>query len=261
MARKKVHHPSAEDILLIPLPNGCCGAIWIILVESSTFTFLVLDGFWNASPEPAELADVSIMPSPFGAQNPHYENVFKGWFSKKPPKEFKVVGCRPLTRELERHTRPEGTMVFQSGRHVQDILYRQWRWLNDHDALVAEWNAAAREVQSRQDARTTNLTLERMLEERPFTDWKARWSDSALLDARRIFQSATSDLIGLGAAASEGQRLAILRRIVSDFNELYDREGCIETVEAHQIIERIEELARLVGLSNDDELITGQRLW
>ncbi len=261
MARPKAQSPSAEDVLLIPLPNGCYAAIWIILVESNTFTFLVLDGFWEAPPAPGELADVSAMPSPFGAQNPHYENIFKGWFSKKPPKDFKIVGRRPLTDEFARHTRPEGTMVFQSGKHVQDILFRQWRWLNDHDALVAEWNASARDAQSGQDARTKSLTLEKMLEERPFSDWKARWPESALLDARRIFRSATSDLIALGAAGAEGRRLAILRRIVTDFNELYDREGCIETVEAHQIIERIEELAHLVGLSNDDELITGQRLW
>lgn len=45
------------------------------------------------------------------------------------------------------------------------------------------------------------------------------------------------------------------------FNALYDETGCIETGEASEVISRVEQLARLVGLSNDDEALTGHRDW
>jgi hypothetical protein len=80
-------------------------------------------------------------------------------------------------------------------------------------------------------------------------------------EARRIFRAATADLIALGARAPKAKRAAILKRIVTELNELYDREGCIETVEAGQLVHRIEELAALVGLDNADERLTGHRDW
>jgi len=52
-----------------------------------------------------------------------------------------------------------------------------------------------------------------------------------------------------------------LKRVVSELNALDDKEGCIETVEREQIVARIEALAALVGVSNEDEKLTGHRNW
>ena len=52
-----------------------------------------------------------------------------------------------------------------------------------------------------------------------------------------------------------------MKRVVSELNALDDKEGCIETVEREQIVARIEALAALVGVSNEDEKLTGHRNW
>jgi len=82
-----------------------------------------------------------------------------------------------------------------------------------------------------------------------------------LREARRIFHDATRDLITLQAKGTKRQRTAVLKRIVTELNALYDTEGCIETVEREAVILRIEELASLVGVSNEDEKLTGHRDW
>jgi hypothetical protein len=48
---------------------------------------------------------------------------------------------------------------------------------------------------------------------------------------------------------------------VTELNTLDDREGCIETTEREEVVARVEELASFVGLSNEDEVLTGHRDW
>lgn len=135
------------------------------------------------------------------------------------------------------------------------------RWKHDRAALEAEYaDRQARRDQAEANRRAT-LTLPKLLRERMFASWGDRWPRRVVTEARRIFRTATKELIALEAGASKRERTGILRRITSELNALDDREGCIETVEREELVARIEELARLVGETNKNERLTGHRDW
>ena len=127
--------------------------------------------------------------------------------------------------------------------------------------MEAEGARADVERRKRAEERRRTLTLPKMLREPVFASWSGRWSPRVVREARRIFRGATRELIALQEEGTKRQRTAVLRRIVSELNALDDKEGCIETVEREQIVSRIEALAALVGISNDDEKLTGHRDW
>jgi hypothetical protein len=244
------------SLIAVPLPNGAFGVIWIIDDEMATLTFLVLDGFWPAVPERVKLR---FMPRPFGEPADLCENVYKGWFRHKVPKDFVAIGARKLTPQARAHAdKPQGTMVFQNAEHFRAHLHKQWRWLNDRERLKAEWTQAQTEYQAREAKRREQQTLPRMLRERPFSNWPSR---KLVREARRIFKEATRELIRLQERGARRERVAVLKRIVTDLNTFDDKAGLIESVERDETVARVEELAALVGLSNDDEKLTGHRDW
>jgi hypothetical protein len=252
--------PTIGDLVAIPLPNGPCGAVWVIATEGG-LSFVVVDAFWDARPEAADLAAPRLSPLPFGQIDTLHENVWKGWFSGRIPADFEVVGHVAPPPPVRRLAEPSGTMIFQNGDHFRRTLHEQWRWLHDREALQAEWSAREERYEREREEKRRAASLPKMLRERPFASWAERWPAAAVREARRIFREATAELIELGDGAPKRKRAAVLRRIVTEMNALYDREGCIETVEAHEIVERVEQLAALVGLDNDDERLTGHRDW
>src|SRR5262249_53591984 len=157
---------------------------------------------------------------------------FKGWFSGKIPADFVVRARVELPPRVQRLAAPSGTMIFQSAEDFRRTLHEQRRWLHDRPALEAEWaeRDAKYEAQEREreQKRRETVTLPKMLRERPFSSWLELWPARAVREARRIFRVATADLIALGTRAPKAKRTAVLRRIVTELNALYDREGCIE---------------------------------
>jgi hypothetical protein len=271
MARTRAQAPDATrsvgEVFLVPLRRGWWGAGRLIEVEVSRvrpivpmYTFLVLDGFWRSPPDAPKLLPLAPMTGPYSD-----EDEWKAWFKGPWPSDFVVVGRRTLTRAERALAVDSGTMVFQSAKDFADELFQQWRWLNEREALEAEESRARarREVKQREEARAgrKGLSLARMARERPFHDWSEHWPRSVVVEARRIFRQATRDLMALERDAGREERASVLRRIVDEFNALDARRGCIETGEREQIIDRIEELASLVGLKNTREALTGHRDW
>jgi hypothetical protein len=152
-------------------------------------------------------------------------------------------------------------MVFQNGEQCRSTLFQQWRLTYDRPAVEAEWALAEVERQNRAEERRRTLTLPMMVREPVFASWSEMWPPRVVREARRIFRDATRELIALQEKGTKRQRTAVLKRIVNELNALDDKEGCIETVEREQIVARIEALAALVGLSNEDEKLTGHRDW
>jgi len=155
----------------------------------------------------------------------------------------------------------EGTTVFQGAEHVRAELHTAWRLIHDRPALEVEWARAQEAREQRAAERQRTRTLPKMLREKIFASWSEMWPPRVVREVRRIFRDATRDLIPLQAKGTKRQRTAVLKRIVTELNALYDREGCIETVEREAVIRRIEELAALVGVSNEEEKLTGHRDW
>jgi len=254
-----------ESLVAVPLPNGSYCVLWILeasLYEGKGyFGFLILEGFHAEIPGKEQLAVLRVAEEPGGGV-PYRENIWKGCFFGDVPNDFAVVGQRTLPKE---ETHPffahQGTMVFQGGENCRATLFGQWRLVYDRPAVEAEWARAAAERQKRAEERRRTLTLPKMLKEPVFANWSGRWPPRVVREARRIFRDATRELIALQEKGTKRQRTAVLKRIVSQLNALDDKEGCIETVEREQIVARIEALAELVGISNEDEQLTGHRDW
>jgi hypothetical protein len=252
------------SLLVVPLPNASYSVIWILEAgtyeASGYFCFLIMAGFLRAIPEQQELADLQPAESP-GGPFPGRANVWKGCFFGDMPKDFAVVGERPLPPTEHPFFAEGGTMVFQGGEDTRAQLYLSWRLLYDRPTLEAEWARADAARQKRAAERRAKQTLPQMLRERVFPRWAERWQAPFVREARKIFREATRELIALQATGTKRQRTAVLKRIVTQLNALDDKAGCIETVEREEIVARIDALAALVGLSNEGETLTGHRDW
>jgi len=201
-----------------------------------------------------------VAESPGGAF-PGRANAWNGCFFGDIPDDFIVVGMRTVPPEDDPLRAAEGTTVFQGAEHVRAELHTAWRLIHDRPALEVEWARAQEAREQRAAERQRTRTLPKMLREKIFASWSEMWPPRVVREVRRIFRDATRDLIPLQAKGTKRQRTAVLKRIVTELNALYDREGCIETVEREAVIRRIEELAALVGVSNEEEKLTGHRDW
>jgi hypothetical protein len=252
------------DLVAVPLPNGLFGVLWIVGVGTvgpkPYFKLIVLEGFFDTVPAPEQLARLGAAKSA-GGTLPGEEDIWKACFFSAPPRDFAVVGNRKLPPKSSAWLAAEGTMVFQDGEQCRAQIFLQWRLVHDRPALEAGWALADEARARRTDARARALTLPKMLRERPFASWAEHWPPLVVREARRIFRDATRELIALEAKGTKRQRTAVLKKIVTELNALDDTEGCIETVEREELVARIESLASLVGVSNDDEKLTGHRDW
>jgi hypothetical protein len=261
-------------LVAVPLPNGTYRVLWILeastvgvmsrkgkpVEEKAYFNFLIMEGFHPSIPGQDDLPTLRVAEDPQGPF-PGRENVWKGSFFGDVPGDFAVIGQRALPGKDHAFFELGGTMVFQDGEDCRAQLFRAWRLIHDRPALEAEWAQADAERQRRNDERRRIRTLPKMLREPVFASWSEMWPPRVVREARRIFRDATRELIALEEAGTKRQRTVVLKRIVTEFNALDDKEGCIETVEREQIVARIEALAGLVGISNEGEALTGHRDW
>ncbi len=258
---------SPGALVSVPLPSGRFAAVWITEVLASLerrgkpqIGFFVLAVTWSARPAAAELraAKIARATSP---RLPGVADVWKGCFWGAIPADFDAPATKTLSaKQRALAEEASGTMVFQSAEHVRAELHRNWRLEHDRDALFAEYDRAAAAREERAEARRAKTTLPRMARERPFAHWASRCSARVLREVRRIFREATLELVE-HEGATKRKREAIVRRIVTELNALYDHEGFIETPEREELVARIEELAGLAKISNDDERLTGHRDW
>jgi hypothetical protein len=250
------------DLLGIPLPKGLFGAA-LVIEAGESHVLLVLDGFWDHLPSPAEVGDSGLMPSyPRGIKDDFYDDVLKGWFEGDAPLDFTRILHKDLAPYETSLAKPRGTMVFQSPEHFREHLFERWRWIFDEEALIAEIDGRRLRYEEGERLRLRNRPLSKMMRERPFAHWVEMWPKPVVDEAHQILREATRQLIALKRAKSpteDSER--VLRGIVDSFNDLDERTGCIETQEAGEIVERIEELASKVGLDNDNESLTGHRDW
>ena len=250
------------DLVAIPLPSGAFGLIWIITASAEYgFHLLVMDGFWPARPTARELRGARPSRSGYPRLPPGYDDVWKGWFDGAMPGDFQVVGRRAPSAIAKAYiANHSGTMIFGSAERLRSTLHGRWRLKHDRPAYEAELAAAQARLEQAAAERRAAMTLPKMLRERIFESWSDHWPPRVVREARRIFRDATKELIRLEGAPKR-ERTKVLRRITTELNALDDKEGCIETVEREEIVARIEELARLVGVNNEDEKLTGHRDW
>jgi hypothetical protein len=260
----------AGSLVMVPLPSGTYRVLWML--EAGTyegfgpmngqgyFSFLILEGSLSAVPTTDELPTLRVAESPGGAF-PGRANVWKGCFFGDIPDDFMVVGVRAVPPDDDPLRAAEGKMVFQGAEHARAELHKAWRMIHDRPALEAEWALAREAREQRAAERQRTRTLPKMLREKAFASWSEMWPPRVMREVRGIFRDATRDLIDLQTKGTNRQRTAVLKRIVTELNAVDEKDGCIESVEREAVVQRIEELAALVGLSNEQEKLTGHRDW
>jgi hypothetical protein len=250
---------AAKDLLAVPLSNGHFALIWILEADAErNITFLVMEHFYVAPPSAHDVA--AARPSKASSPDPlpGYDDVWKGWLRGVLPADFTVVGKRALSKiEHGYVNNVSGTMVFGTAKRLRDELLRTWRMTHEREGVEAEWAAADAARDKRASERRASMTLAKMLREPLLGGGSAR---GAAREAQRIFRAATKELIRL-ERGTKRERTAVLKRITTDLNTLDDKHGFIESEERDEIVARIEELATLVGISNDRERLTGHREW
>ncbi|HEY2366116.1 MAG TPA: hypothetical protein VGH87_07020 [Polyangiaceae bacterium] len=240
---------SEGDLVAVPLPNGVSALVWMIEISGRNHTFLVMD-----TPTRPAKADSSRLPDE--------DDVWKGWFDGECPSDFVVVGHRALSARARGYaSNYSGTMVFGDPERLRAELHQAWRLVHDRPALEAEWAVADQARQKRKTARKSTLTLAKLSRERAFARWDEYLPRNVVREVRTIFRDAAKELRALEKCGTKRQRVAALRRIVTRLNAYDDDKGFIESVERDQIIARIEELAALVGLTNEREVLTRHRDW
>lgn len=256
---------NAGDVVAIPFPNGRFAAIWIVdrTDDFDHKSFFVLDGYWDSAP--AKIARPAIAKYPNPGLLPDKDDSWTGAVFGAVPDDFIVVGRAAITKAVRARHAKSGSSVFQDGEHLRRSLYDHWRRLHDREAYEAEREAALeraeRERTRKLDERKANNSLPNMRREKPFAHWRARWGPSVVRKVQASFGTATEALIALGPRASASKKTAVFDKLVVALNVLYDKTGCIETVEREELVARIEELGGLVGLDNDGERLTGKRDW
>jgi hypothetical protein len=269
-AAARANGVESGSLVIVPLPNGTYRVLWMLeagtyegfgrLNGKGYFSFVILEGFLPSIPGKDELAALRVAERPRGAV-PGEVNAWRGCFFGDIPDDFLVVGVRTVPPEDDPLRAYEGKMVFQGAENVREELHGDWRMIHDRPALEAEWARDQEAREQRAAERQRTRTLPKMLREKIFASWSEMWPPRVVREVRRIFRDATRDLIALQAKGTKRQRTAVLKRIVTELNALDDKEGCIETVEREAVIRRIEELAALVGVSNEEEKLTGHRDW
>jgi hypothetical protein len=254
---------ASGDLVAMQLRPGVFGLIWIISASAEFgFEMLVMDGYWPTLPTSNDLRGAQPAPSQRFDLLPEYRDVWKAWFGGRVPADFHVVGNRaPSAKEkgyIEIHI---GKMNYETAETLRHELHQSWRLKHDRKAIEAERAAADAQRKERATPRRRKLALEKMLRERIFASWTRIWPPHVVREARRIFRDATKELIALDRRGTKRERDKVLKRITSEFNALYDKEGCIETDEREEIVARVEDLAHLVGTTNADERLTGHRDW
>ncbi len=187
------------------------------------------------------------------------------WVSDPPPDNFIPIG----TIESNPEEKTMECLTFGGWGSAQIQPLAQWRWDNERDSVLAddrskgdeESQRRQREQQERENYLAT-ITLETLRDHQFFTRWDEYPPNKAIRASRRIMSDTVQQLLDLGPAAPESERMAILQGCIEKFNSLdAEMDHFIETVEREDICEEFEAIVHACGLGAHDDLADEWRDW
>jgi hypothetical protein len=271
MARKKKSLlPPAGAAFAFPLGDGRFSVCRVLLDTNSEQskqwrgdTILVACSAWMGDEVPGA-DDPSLRPilhlNHHSWQN--QPNVL--WISENPPQGFIPIGNIDPTNE-------EKAIPCKSFGNWKALTLQplaQWRWENERAAVLAEDavkrkdDAEARlKTQRDREEYLRRISLPELRNHRFFPRWKGYPPANAVRASRKVMADAVKGLIALGPAASEEQRMAVLRRCIESFNDLDADMNFIETVEREDICDELEAIVHACGLGAHQDLADKWREW
>lgn len=145
----------------------------------------------------------------------------------------------------------------------------QWRWDNDRDSVLAEDEIKDKEEsqkrrrdQQDREEYLANITLNELRDHQFFPRWDEYPPKKAIRASRHIMTDTIQQLLDLGPAAPESDRMAILQDCIERFNSIdAEMEHFIETVEREDICEEFEAIVHACGLGAHEDLADHWRAW
>lgn len=240
-----------------PPVTGRFAAIKILGVDANYIVVAVLNGIWPAAPSQSDISSIPVL-----IQNRFFHSGIAAvfglrldwWEPSSELEKFQLVGIQPVTdadRTIASNAR--GT-TFAPLSSASVLAEGEWRWSNDRDAVIAEFekatakrNAERVAKEQRYRIRLRALTWDQLGSEIPFE----RWSTSPpfpgqdfTVAARAEIRNACAALQKLGPKPRRADVRRILRNTVEWFNEADEKAGgAIETEEREDICAVLEEMA------------------
>jgi len=269
--KKKVQLPAEGDAFAVPLDDGRYSVCRVLLDADSEpakdWKFdcvLVACSEWIGSEIP-KADDPALRPILHLTHHSWSGKREVLWISDSVPDEFVPIGLiQPTCEEKE-----IGSVSFGGWPSMAIQPLAQWRWDNDRDSVLAEDGIKEkkeaqnrqREQQDREDY-LANITLEELRDHQFFPQWDEYPPKKAIRASRRIMTGTIQQLLDLGRAAPELDRMAILQDCIERFNSIDAEMGhFIETVEREDICEEFEAIVRACGLGAHEDLADQWRDW
>ena len=260
-----------------PQATNRYGALKVLGVNDNTIVVAVLDSVWTKPPSLNNVGSCKILRQRRFSFNgkPAIWGVSIEWWNLFDLHEVTVLGTISVTEEemqlaAQVFDRAPGSS-FSPLRFANHAVEGEWRWFNDHEAMLAEQQqiqaqqkvkAAAREEKHR--TRLQGLTWEQLLAETPFERWSSDPFPSAdfTRGARKTIHDTCRALFALGSRPPKAEVRKLLRECVKWFNNA-DQEagGVIETEEREDICAVLEEMAYVACKESLGTDIARWRTW
>ncbi|PSL41591.1 hypothetical protein B0H99_102275 [Planomicrobium soli] len=113
------------------------------------------------------------------------------------------------------------------------------------------------------------MTFEELIQSKPTVEWKQRmdeedeiFTDENISATNDVLDSYINQLKGLGDASTKEAILGCVKEVVLRLNELNDDyDYFIETMEREELVEFIEEGAKIVGFTSEEDITEEWREW
>lgn len=254
------------------------GVFKIIGGNELRLAIAVLEGIWDHPPQLHEASQASLLRQHRFAHTGRVAafGVQTAWWRPSDLKSVTLLGEAPPSPEEQRIG--GAIIAFAVGTShstlnaVDHAAEGEWRWMNDREALVAEFEkqeekaTATRAAQEeRYRTRLRKLTWDQLLAETPFE----RWATSPPFPpadfthaARRAIHDTCRILSALGPKPRKAEVRSILKACVEWFNNAdADAGGVIETEEREDICAVLEELVFVAHQKALVEEIDAWREW
>jgi hypothetical protein len=186
------------------------------------------------------------------------------WVSEEPPPELIPIGTIVPTAEEQAIS----CMSFGGWNALTLHPLAQWRWDHERDSVLEEDmiqekkdREAREQAQRDRENYLVRITLDKLRSRQFFSNWGGYRTPEVIATSRKLMTNTVEELIKLGSAACENDRMAVLQRCIESFNELNGKMHFIDTIDREHICEEFEAIVHACGLGHHEHLADRWRDW
>lgn len=244
--------PQPGDAFAFPLEDGRFAVCRVLRKQPDGPGVLAACSEWIGDKVPPA-DDPALRPILHPTHHSHYGRPKVLWISGRVPDDFIPIG----TIEPSEDERQFPCSSYGDWGSIACQPLMQWQWDHDREQVLAD-DLLEEEEELAEDAATEQIrrdylqrvTLEDLLKETFFTNWKEFFAAAAIRKSRKILRDTIRRLIELGADADEPTRVSVLRQCIESFNKLDAELEFIDTEARMDIYAEFEAIAHASNLAD-----------